>query len=122
MKLLISMIPTILLVVYGQLITKWRVQFLAGNALEDGGKASRAITYLGDPYILSAYVAAFAGAVAWMFVVERYAISVAFPLYIGLTFMFVVLGGIIFFGEEMTLLRVVAIILILTGIAIGARS
>lgn len=122
MKLLFAMAPTILLVVYSQLVTKWRVQLLAGNAAADGGRVSRAIGYLADPYVLSAYVAALAGSVAWMFVVERYAISVAFPLYIGLTVMFVVIGGMLFFGEQLTTMRVLAIVFILVGVAIGMRS
>ena len=92
------------------------------SVTEDSGRLSRVIAYLGDAYILSAYAAALAGSVAWMFVVERYAISVAFPLYIGLTVLLVVVGGIVIFGEQMTVSRAIAIIFILIGVAIGTRS
>lgn len=122
MKLLLAMSPTILLVVYSQLITKWRVQLLGGAAPTDDGRMGRAFAYLSDPYVLSAYAAALAGSIAWMFVVERYAISVAFPIYIGLTVMFVVVGGMLIFGEEISPMRILAIVFILVGVAIGIRS
>lgn len=122
MKLLLAMSPTILLVVYSQLITKWRVQLLGGAAPAEGGRWGRAVAYLSDPYVISAYVAALVGSIAWMFVVERYAISVAFPIYIGLTVMFVMVGGMLVFGEEVTAMRVLAIVFILVGVAIGSRS
>ena len=122
MKLLLAMYPTIFLMVYGQLITKWKVQSLFEPAAGTSGAASRLLLYLSDPYILSAYLAAFVGSMAWMFVVERNAISIAFPLYIGLTVVMVAIGGVVLFGEPMTASRVVSIVLILTGVAIGSRA
>lgn len=122
MKMLLAIMPTVLLVVCGQLVTKWRVQLLGSAPGGDGDRWSRAFVYLTDPYIVSAYIAALLGSVAWMFVVERYAISMAFPLYIGLTVLLVVLGGVLIFGESMSTLRVLAILLILAGVAIGAHS
>ena len=122
MKMLIAIMPTVLLVVIGQLVTKWRVQLLGSVPDGNGDRLSRAAVYLTDPYIIAAYVAALLGSVAWMFVVERYAISVVFPLYIGLTVLLVVLGGVVIFGEHMSITRVLAIVLILAGVALGARS
>jgi multidrug transporter EmrE-like cation transporter len=55
-------------------------------------------------------------------VVERYPVSLAFPLHIGLSVMAVVIGGIYLFGEPITLSRILAVVLILAGIAIGSRS
>jgi multidrug transporter EmrE-like cation transporter len=80
------------------------------------------LTYLSDPYILSAYIAALASSMTWMFVVESYPVSLAFPLHIGLTVMAVVLGGIYLFGEPITAPRILAVALILAGIVIGSRS
>lgn len=122
MKMLLAIMPTVLLVVCGQLVTKWRVQLLGTLPGADGDRLSRAYVYLTDPYIVAAYVAALLGSVAWMFVVERFAISVAFPLYIGMTVLMVVVGGVVLFGEELSTTRILAILLILAGVAIGARS
>lgn len=122
MKLLLAMVPTIFLMVYSQLVTKWRVQSLFDSGAEGQGEASRVMAYLSDPYIISAYVAALAASVAWMFVVERNAISIAFPLYIGLTVALVAVGGVVLYGEPVTLARILSIALILAGVAIGSRA
>jgi len=122
MRLILAILPTMLLVVYGQLIIKWRVVALSNLANPADGPFARLVSYLGDPYILSAYVAALASSMTWMFVVESYPVSLAFPLHIGLTVMAVVVGGIYLFGEPITAPRIVAVCLILAGIAIGSRS
>lgn len=122
MKLILAILPTMLLVVYGQLIIKWRVAALSSLANPADGALARLVSYLGDPYILSAYGAALASSMTWMFVVESYPVSLAFPLHIGLSVMAVVIGGIYLFGEPITLSRILAVLLILAGIAIGSRS
>jgi multidrug transporter EmrE-like cation transporter len=122
MRLILAILPTMLLVVYGQLIIKWRVGALADAAPPAAGSLGRLASYLADPYILSAYLAALASSITWMFVVESYPVSLAFPLHIGLTVVAVVVGGIYLFGEPITAPRIVAVCLILAGIAIGSRS
>jgi multidrug transporter EmrE-like cation transporter len=57
-----------------------------------------------------------------MFVLESYPVSLAFPLHIGLTVIAVVVGGIYLFGEPITAWRILAVCLIVAGIAIGSRS
>lgn len=122
MRLLLAISPTVLLLVYGQLVMKWRIQSLFANGEESVGRVSRLMIYFADPFILSAYLAALAGSVAWMFVVERYAISIAFPLYIGLTVVMVAIGGMVLFGEPVTASRALSIALIVIGVAIGSRA
>ena len=122
MRLFLFLLPTFVLVVYGQLIVKWRLGTLSAAMHSASGPLDRLAVYLADPYILSAYVAALASSVTWMFVLENYAISLAFPLHIGLTVMAVVIGGIWLFGEPVTPSRLLAIALIVAGIAIGSRS
>jgi multidrug transporter EmrE-like cation transporter len=122
MRLILAILPTMLLVVYGQLIIKWRVGALAGVAQPAAGLLDRLALYLTDPYVWSAYVAALAGSMTWMFVVESHPLSLAFPLHIGLTVMAVVLGGVFLFGEQVTAPRILAVSLIVAGIAIGSRS
>jgi multidrug transporter EmrE-like cation transporter len=122
MRLILAILPTMLLVVYGQLVIKWRVGALSDVAHPASGPLGRLALYLTDPYILSAYVAALASSMTWMFVVESYPVSLAFPLHIGLTVVAVVLGGIYLFGEPITAPRILAVFLILAGIAIGSRS
>ena len=122
MRLILAILPTMLLVVFGQLIIKWRVGALADVAQSATGPLGRLAVYLTDPYILSAYAAALASSMTWMFVVESHPVSLAFPLHIGLTVIAVVAGGIYLFGEPITAPRIIAVSLIIAGIVIGSRS
>ena len=122
MRLILAILPTMLLVVLGQLLMKWRLGVLGPVAQSTSGPLARVLLYLTDPYVLGAYVAAFASSITWMFVLESHPVSLAFPLHIGLTVMAVVVGGIYLFGEPLAGPRIVAVCLIVTGIAIGSRS
>ncbi|HZS65765.1 MAG TPA: SMR family transporter [Burkholderiales bacterium] len=122
MRLILAILPTMLLVVFGQLLMKWRLGVLSPAAHSASGPLDRLALYLTDPYVLGAYVAAFASSITWMFVLESHPVSLAFPLHIGLTVMAVVLGGIYLFGEPLSAWRIFAVCLIVAGIAIGSRS
>ena len=121
MRLILAILPTMLLVVLGQLLIKWRVGVLS-QAHPALAPLDRLGIYLTDPYILTAYVAALASSVTWMFVVERHPVSLAFPVHIGLSVMAVVIAGIYFFGEPLTPWRLLAVCLIVAGVALGIRS
>jgi multidrug transporter EmrE-like cation transporter len=120
MKLLVAMLPTLVLVVFSQLVSKWRVQLLKGQLT--GDSAGRLVSYLSDFWIWASYGAAFLAGIFWLLVVERYAISLAFPVYIGLTVLFVTLGGVLLFGEAIRPLQAVAVLLIVTGVALAVNS
>lgn len=122
MKLLITMLPTVILVVYSQLVTKWRLTALSSEAFSAVGVSGRFGVYLWDPYIASSYVAALAGSILWLLVVERYPVSIAFPVYVGLTVWLVSIAGMCLFGERVTIPRIAAICLISAGVIIGSRS
>lgn len=123
MKLLLAMSPTVLLVVYSQLATKWRVINMAAESSApsiDG--VSRILTYLRDPFIVSAYLASFLASIAWIFVVEKYPLSNAFPIYIGLIVLLVTVGSALLFKETINPQRMVSILLIICGVALGSKS
>ena len=114
--------PTILFVVYGQLITKWRVEALMADMAGASDRAARLFIYMKDPFIISAYLASFLGSLAWMFVAEKYDISIAFPIYIGLTVLLVSFGGVLIFKDVFTAQRLIAISLIMLGVIVGSRA
>jgi multidrug transporter EmrE-like cation transporter len=122
MKMLFTMLPTVILVVYSQLVMKWRVTALGDATHKSACTSVRLGIYLLDPFVLSSYVAALIGSVLWLFVVERYPISIAFPVYVGLTVGSVACVGPWLFREEVTVPRLVAILLIIAGVIIGSRS
>ena len=121
MKLLLAIAPTVFFAVYGQLITKWRVRLLAEQLAPDATAFARALHYLTDFFVLSTYAAAIAGSIAWLFVVEREALAVAFPMYIGITVLLVALGGVVLFEETFTATRLLGMALIVAGVAVVSR-
>lgn len=118
MKLLLAMLPTILLTAYSQLVIKWRVTALAAAAGDSSGMASRAIRYLIDPYIVSAFVFSLLSAIAWLYVAERYPVSIAFPSYVGVLFAIVTVGSALLLKETISAQHIVGLVLILAGVVV----
>lgn len=110
------------MVIYAQFMTKWRIGVLAASLEHTQDKWGRLLVYFSDPLILSTYVAALAGSVAWVFVVERYDIAIAFPVYVGLTVFSVALIGVFAFGEHINMVRAFGILLIVIGVALAGNS
>ena len=113
-------LPIALLVTYSQLIVKWRTNAEI-NALSSG-LVERMLRFLADPVIFSAYGAALLASFAWLYVVTRLPLTVAFPVYIGVTFTMVLLGGWLLLGETMSVSKVVAVVLIMAGIVVGLSA
>ena len=122
MRFFLLLAPTIALVLYGQLMTKWRVGELLSRGALGSSVVDRLLGYLQDPLVLSGYGAAFLSSLTWLIVVEKYPLSYAFPIYIGLVFAFVALGSSLILGEHLSAMRLVSIALILVGIIVGSVS
>lgn len=122
MKTYLLILPVAVLVAYSQIIVKWRVSTGLAGASNTAGTLGRLFLYLADPIILSAYAAAFVASFAWLFVVTKLPLATAFPVYIGVTFGMVLLGGWFFLEETMTATKFLAILLIFSGIAIGVKD
>lgn len=120
MKTYFLILPVALLVAYSQLIVKWRSNSV-GNYVSSTFLKSL-LKFLTDPIILSAYVAALLSSFAWLYVVTRLPLTVAFPVYIGITFAMVLFGGWFFLSETLTTTKIVAVLLILCGIILGIKG
>ncbi len=121
MKYLIYIMPVALLVAYSQLIVKWRSQFGGVIAL-DKDFLHKLLGYVSDWYIISAYITALLGSFFWLFVVTRIPLSIGFPVYIGVTFLMVMMGSWLFLGETVSTMKWIAAGFILTGIVIGGME
>ena len=120
MKIYLLILPIALLVTYSQLIVKWqsnRAEFLVSATFLE-----RLAIFLTDPIILSAYAAALLASFAWLYVVTQLPLTVAFPMYIGITFVMVLFGGWFFLSETISVTKIAAILLILCGIALGMSA
>ena len=113
-------LPISLLVAYSQIIVKWRSGYI--NASVDHWGIRQVANYLFDPVIFSAYLAAFVASLAWLYIVTKLPLTVAFPVYIGVTFILVLLGGWFFLSEAMTISRLISMVLILAGIVVGLTA
>jgi multidrug transporter EmrE-like cation transporter len=118
MKILLYTFPVAVLVAYSQLVVKWRAQL--GNTLNPDQKLlERFIGYFSDGYIISGYVAALLSSFVWLIVISRIPLSIGFPIYIGTTFVLVMLGSWLILHETISFPRLLAATLILIGIILG---
>jgi multidrug transporter EmrE-like cation transporter len=122
MKLLIAVLPTILLTAYSQLVTKWRVATLAASSVASMSVSERTFGYLVDPFIISAYVFSLLSSVAWLLVVERHPVSIAFPVYVGAMFAVVTVGSALWLKESISIQHVIGLLLILVGVSVVSRA
>ena len=122
MKLLLAVLPTILLAAYSQLVSKWRVTALAASGGEPASASARVLQYLTDPYIISSYAFALLSSIAWLYVLEKYPVSIAFPTYIGVLFAVVTVGSVLLLKEQVSVQHVVGMALILAGVVVVSRA
>lgn len=112
---------TILLTVYGQLILKWQVGqagTLPGGA---GAKIAFLLHFFLNPWVISAFTAAFLAALCWIAAISKMDLSHAYP-FVGATFVFVLIGSGLFFGETLTPLKIAGTTLIVLGIIVASQG
>ncbi|TRU34417.1 MAG: hypothetical protein EWV78_13445 [Microcystis aeruginosa Ma_MB_F_20061100_S20D] len=120
MKTYLLILPIALLVTYSQLIVKWRSNTVAQHSAQD--LSTQFLKLLSDPVIISAYGAALLASFAWLYVVTKLPLTVAFPVYIGVTFFMVFIGGWFFLSEAITITKLIAVLLIFLGIVLGVTA
>lgn len=112
---------TVTLTVYGQIVLKWQVSCLGPFP---GEWSERLIFFRHlflSPWVFSALLAAFGAFLAWAVALTRLDLSHAYPL-TSLAFVLVVLSSGAIFGEMISTLKVLGLILIIIGIAVGSQG
>ena len=112
---------TIVLTVYGQIAIKWQV--LKAGALPESlpEKISFLLHLFLNPWIISAFAAAFMASLFWMAAMTKLQLSHAYP-FMGLTFVLVLLASGLFFQEPITLLKVAGVALIVLGLVVASQG
>lgn len=113
-------LPIALLVTYSQVVVKWRVGL--SKTVVASSFSQKLIEFLTDPVILSAYAAALFASFAWLYVIVKLPLSIAFPIYVGITFAMVVIGGWFFLSETINFTKIIAILCIFIGIVLGVSA
>ena len=117
----VAILLTIGFTVYSQLIMRWQVTAAGSLPAEVGGKLQFVWVLLLQPWVISAIVASFLAGVSWMLVMSRFELSYAFP-FMGLNFVLIFLASIVFFGEVLTLSKLLGSLLVIAGIVVLARG
>jgi multidrug transporter EmrE-like cation transporter len=120
--MLLLTFPVALLVAYSQIMLKWRMLNIGIIDMQSMPLLPLLLKYFSDPFILSAYITAFLSSLAWMYIITKLPLAIAFPVYIGITFVLVIVGGWYFLSEAVTLARFASILLIFTGIILGVKN
>lgn len=119
-KTYLLILPIALLVTFGQLLVKWRAGSV-GNVLVSSVPQSFA-KFVADPVNLFAYAAGFVANLGWLYVVTKLPLTIAFPVYMGVTFTMVLLGGWLFLGETLSVAKIAAVLLIMGGIVLAVST
>jgi multidrug transporter EmrE-like cation transporter len=112
---------TILLTVYGQLVLKWQVGAAGALPVSVGGKILFLLHLCLNPWVASSFAAAFIAALCWIAAISKMELSHAYP-FVGATFVFVLIGSGLFFGEAITPLKIVGTTLIVLGIVVASQG
>ena len=122
MRILLCALPIALLIAYSQVVIKWRMLGAEAADIQNLHLFPRMLKCLSDPIIVSAYVVARVASFMWFYVITKLPLVVAFPVYIGVTFVLVVIEGWFFLSESITAMKLVSVFLILSSIIIGVRN
>lgn len=112
---------TILLTVYGQIAIKWQVTAAGPLPLDPAAKAGFMFRLLLNPWIISALLAAFLGAVCWMGAMTKLPLSRAYP-FMALTFILVTIFASVLLGESVTWGKIAGLTLIVSGLVVGSLA
>ncbi len=111
---------TLLFTTYGQLILKWRINFL--GQFPEGIKAQ--LFFVGksllDPYVISSFAAAFIASLTWIAALTKFDLSYAYP-FMSLSFVLVLILSYFIFNEPLTLNKMIGIVLIMTGLYFASK-
>jgi multidrug transporter EmrE-like cation transporter len=112
---------TILFTVYGQIVLKWQVAQAGGLPADASRKLNFILRMLLNPWVISSLAGAFLASLCWMAAMTRSRLSYAYP-FTSLGFALVMLSSALFLGETLTWPKVLGVVVIMVGIAIGCQG
>lgn len=112
---------TIALTVYGQIAIKMQVARAGAMPSASSDKLTFIIRLLLNPWVISAFAAAFLASVTWMGAMSKFPLSFAYP-FMSLNFVIVLLLSAWLFNEPLSMTRVIGVTLICLGTIVAARG
>jgi len=112
---------TIVLTSYGQLVIKWQANLFRPATEGLLSRLPGVVQLLLQPWIISAFVAAFAASLCWMLAVSRLELSKAYP-FMALNFLFVCIAAVPLFGESFTIAKGIGLATVVLGLIILSQG
>jgi multidrug transporter EmrE-like cation transporter len=106
----------------GNLIIKNAAQSMGGLNLSGGHLAQTLLHLFTNPGIILGLALYLVGFVLWAKVLSTVDISLAYPIFVSLAFVIVVVGSRIFFGESLNPIKILGIAVIALGIIVVSRG
>lgn len=103
--------------VYSQLIIKWKSSLLNDLPIDNLDRIIFIIKVLLNPWIISSIMATLFAGISWMLAMSKFEIGYAYP-WISLNFILMLLFGVLLFGEQLTISKVIGTVIIIFGITI----
>ena len=85
------------------------------------GVIQKALGFLLSPYVIGGLALYGVGTVLWLFALRQLDLSLAYP-FVAMSFIMVMLSGIVFLGEPLQASRVIGMALIVAGLLVMARG
>ncbi len=90
-------------------------------SFDTGHPVKALLAVITDPYALSWMVMAAVSALLWVKVIQALDLSLAFPIMMSLTIICILIFSYFFFGEQISSLRWIGIVLMVIGIFLTSR-
>lgn len=112
---------TVLLTCYGQLVIKWQVGAFRPRTSGLLARLPVLAQMVFQPWMLSAFAAAFAASLCWMLAMQRLELSKAYP-FMALNFFIVCLLAVPLFGESLNPAKIAGLTTVIIGLVILSQG
>lgn len=111
----------ILLLSYANLVLKWQINQIGSSLNISEDPVGFFLKLCVNPWVLSAFLAGGISLLIWMMALNKFSISYAYP-FVSLSFLLVVLGGVLLFGEKISVQGWIGLVLIIMGVSLTAYA
>lgn len=121
MRSAIFVFIVLMLSVYAQLVVKARALVHTKQLLAASAQLDYLLAMFTDPWVLSGLMGVLVAGACWMLAIERLEVGFAYP-FMALSFVLVPVGSMLLFGEPLPKLQLLALALIIAGVAMSALT
>lgn len=117
----LMVLGTIAFTVYGQLVLKWQVDQASHSLGPTSSKLTVILSLLMRPWVISAFVAAFAASLCWMLALSKLSLSKAYP-FMSLSFLLVSILSVWLFNDSFNAYKTAGLLLVVAGLVVLSQG